>query len=167
MTRIEYLEPLVNFMKTSPILNGHGIPNVPDINGGNIFVFSDWDIYRNVINWSYGIIIKPLSSRPTTVRPGCRTPMDHRVMIGVQVSNARNVQQHFQENIQGGVTSYTGAYPQAAKFEELVRETILAYNSSIQDDDVLKPLDLVEMPEPEESDAYLMMPSIYQTNYVF
>ena len=88
-------------------------------------------------------------------------------MIGVQVKNARNTQNHFQEDVQAGITTYTGAYPQAAKFEELVRNTILAYNESIRLDEVLKPLALVELPEPEESDGYLMMPSIYQTTYVY
>lgn len=169
MIRINYLEPLVNYLKASPILNNHGIPGVPDINGKNIWVFSDWSIFKNAKSWSYGVIIKPLESRPNAdnLQPNCRTPMQHRVMIGVQVKNARNTQNHFQEDVQAGITSYTGAYPQAAKFEELVRETVLAYNESIRLDEVLKPLMLVELPEPEESDGYLMMPSIYQTTYVF
>lgn len=169
MIRINYLEPLVNYLKASPILNNHGIPGVPDINGKNIWVFSDWSIFKNAKSWSYGVIIKPLESRPNAdnLQKNCRTPMEHRVMIGVQVKNARNTQNHFQEDVQAGITSYTGAYPQAAKFEELVRETVLAYNESIRLDEVLKPLMLVELPEPEESDGYLMMPSIYQTTYVF
>lgn len=171
MVRINYLDPLVNFLKTSPILNNHGIPGVPDINGKNIWVFSDWDIFKNAKSWSYGVIIKPMESRPNVDNLDsfsyCKTPMEHRVMIGVQVKNARNTQNHFQEDVQGGITTYTGAYPQAAQFEELVRETILAYNKSIRLDEILKPLQLVELPEPEESDGYLMMPSIYQTTYVF
>lgn len=169
MVRINYLEPLVNFLKSSPILNGHGIPDVPDLQGRNIFVFSDWTIFKNAKSWSYGVIIKPLESRVSVdgIVPNCRVPMSHRVMIGVQVKNARNTQQHFQEDIQAGITSFTGAYPQASRLEELVRDTILAYNTSIEHDDFLKPLTLVELPEPEESDGYLMMPAIYETRYVF
>ena len=83
------------------------------------------------------------------------------------MKNARNTQQHFQEDIQAGITSFTGAYPQASRLEELVRDTILAYNSSIEHDDFLKPLTLVELPEPEESDGYLMMPAVYETRYIF
>ena len=169
MIRINYLDPLVNYLKASPILNNHGIPGVPDIKGKNIWVFSDWSIFKNAKSWTYGVIIKPMESRPNAdnLQPNCRTPMEHRVMIGVQVKNARNTQNHFQEDVQAGITSYTGAYPQAAQFEELVRNTVLAYNDSIRLDEVLKPLMLVELPEPEESDGYLMMPSIYQTTYVF
>lgn len=169
MIRINYLNPLVNYLKASPILNNHGIPGVPDINGKNIFVFSDWTIFKNSKSWSYGVIIKPMESRPVSdnLQPNCRTAMEHRVMIGVQLKNARNTQNHFQEDVQLGITSFTGAYPQAAQFEELVRNTILAYNESIRLDEVLKPLMLVELPEPEESDGYLMMPSIYQTTYVY
>ena len=169
MGRIDYLEPLVNYLKASPILNGHGIPNVPDLQGKNIFVFSDWNKEKLTSNWSYGLVIKPLESRLNIeiVDPFCKTSLDHRVMIGCQVRNPRRNQQHFQEDVQAGITSYTGAYPQASKLEELVRDTILAYNQSIQMEMILKPLTLVELPEPEESDGYLMMPAIYQTTYIY
>lgn len=178
MTRIEYLEPLVNYLRTSTILNNHGIAGVPDINGKNIFVFSDWTVFKNAKSWQYGVIIKPLESSiidgPNLgSRSDCKSHMRHQVMIGVQVKNARNTQQHFQDNVNGGILSYTGAYPQAAKFEELVRETILAYNNAIvtigspQYNQLLNPLTLVGCPEPEESDGYLMMPSIYQTTYFY
>lgn len=178
MTRIDYLEPLTNYLITSPILNNHGIPGVPDINGKNVFVFSDWNTLKNSRSWTYGVIIKPLDSRIIEngnlgPRSDCKSQMRHQVMIGVQVKNARNTQQHFQDNVNGGILSYTGAYPQAAKFEELVRETILAYNQALttigspQYNQLLNTLTLVGCPEPEEKDGYLMMPSIYQTTYFY
>lgn len=169
MGRIDYLEPLVNYMKASPILNNHGITGVPDINGKNIFVFSDWSIFKNAKSWSYGVIIKPMESRLQNENQpnNCKSILEHRVMIGVQVKNARNTQNHFQEDVQAGITSYTGAYPQADAFDSLVRQTILAYNDTLDFDNLLKPLVLVELPEPEESDGYLMMPSIYSTTYIY
>lgn len=170
MGRIDYLVPLVNFLKASTILNGHGLPDVPDLNNENIFVFSDWELSKNVKNWSYGLIIQPLESSfkfEPKANANCQTIMTARVQIGVQLKNPRQLQQHFQTNVQAGFTTFTGAYPQASALEDLVRETILAYNESIKHDQSLRPLVLVELPEPEESDGYLMMPAIYETEHIF
>lgn len=173
MNRIPYLTPLVNFLKASTTLNNHGIPGLPDMKGKNIFVVSAYDGLATLNNFFFGVIIHPMGSVQVEQdeRIKCDGNLEHKVMIAAMVKNARSLQAHFQENVSGSNTSYTGAYPMAAAFEEIIRKTILEFNASIESESStitdFTPFRLVELPEPDEHNDLLVMPMIYKTSYVF
>lgn len=169
--RAPYLEPLVNYLKNSNILNGHGISGVPDLNGQNIFPFADWN--DDTDSASYGpflVIIEPGTSEnlnSNQERTDCKNEFEHEIIIRVQAINKRNTDQALQESQTGNVTTYTGAFIDAQKLEDLVRATILAFNSTINFDAGYSPLFLKDMPKQESIDGWIILPQIYTTRIMF
>jgi len=171
MDRLRWLDDLVNFLKVSPDLNGHGISGIPDLNGSNIFVHGDYSGFETLNNFFHGLIISPLGARPVQDLD-CATSVEHDVLLGAMMKDDRAIPAHFQENIQGGVTSFTGAYPQASKFEYQVRKAMLAFNEALHNNLIgnnwqYQPFTLVDMPEPYLHNGLIVMRSLYRTKYVY
>lgn len=164
MTRIPYLVDLINFLKNDSNIISAGLDKT-------ILVYSEWTIQKLSKNWDYGIILQPLDSpvtTETTRRSNCKGQVDSNLLVGVQVRNSRSTQQHFE--IDDTTTDWTlaGAYPDAAAFEEIVRQSILDFNAAmIAAGKKYNPLTLIELQEPEELNGFLMLKQLYKTSFVF
>jgi len=175
LIRVPYLEDLVNHLKSSTILNGHGMPDVPDLNGDCIFVKAQYRGIDEDNQFSPAIWIIPMESTPVKKIDGqndCKQPMIHRLMICAVVKNVYGCRDHFEENVSGGQTSLIGSFMEASKFEMLLRDTILEFNESVVDASgteckSYQRLQLCELPEPDEHNGHLIMPTLWETRYVF
>jgi len=168
MNRVPYLEPLVNFLKASTTLNNHGIPGVIDLAGQNIYVFAEWTQHKDARNYSALLIIQPgEGDNQTENRPDCLNEFDLEFIVRTQVSNKRKTQQHFQENVQAGVTSYEGAYMDAARLEDLVRQTIVQFNAQVLPNAGYTPVVLKGLQDEFSEDGYLVLKQVYTTKIMF
>jgi len=169
MNRIPYLEPLVNYLKASTILNNHAIPGVIDLAGQNIYVFSEWTEHKDARNFGALLIIQPNDGDNTSEkeRPDCINEFEKELFVLTQVKNARKTQQHFQENVNLGVTTYEGAYMDAARLEDLVRQTIIQFNLQVPVNAGYTPLQLKGLKTEFSEDGFLVLKQIYTTKIMF
>jgi len=168
MNRIPYLAPLVNFLKASTILNNHGIPGVPDLNGENIYVYSDWSAHKDSRNYGPLLLIQPTTGHNLDdKRPDCLNEFESEFLIMTQVKNARKTQQHFQEDVAAGVTTYEGAYIDAANLEDLIRQTILQFNVQVLPNAGYTPVRLKGLQDTVSEDGFLVLKQVYTTKIMF
>ncbi len=162
--RIPYMVDLINFLKSDPNIIAQGLDK-------NILIYSEWTIDKLSKNWDQGIVLQPLSGSVTSNtdrRTSCKALLDWQLMVGTQVQNARSTQQHFEINDTASDWTIAGAYPDAAFYEGVVRQSILDFNSSIKDGKKeYDPFVLLEMQEPEEVNGFLMLKQLYKTKFVF
>lgn len=180
MRRVPYLEDLLTFLSQSPILNGHGLFDqngrpIIDINGSNIFVMAEYKMIHELNNKSHHVLLIPLKTKikaPDSKSNTCKAIGEHYFMICCVTMNLRNPNQHFQVNcpVPGGPMNLTGAYVDAAHLENLVRQTVLDFNSTqfnLNPNKTYSPFQLLELPEPEEHNGHLIHKQIYCTSYTF
>lgn len=168
MNRIPYLEPLVNWLKASPTLNNHGIAGVPDLAGKNIYVYSEWSEHKDSRNYGPLLLIQPTSADNLDQnRPDCLNEFSSEFFVMCQVKNARKTQQHFQEDISTGVTTYEGGYPDAANLEDLVRQTILEFNVQVLPNAGYSPVELKGLETAYSEDGLVVLKQIYTTKIMF
>lgn len=162
MIRIPYMADLVNFLANDPNIIAEGLHN-------NIFLFAEWNIEKISKNWGDGIIIQPLAGdviSNTDRRTACRAQIDYQLMIAIQKTNPSSTVQHFVIN-QTGPLSITGAFSDAARLEEILRQSILDFNNSLQGTGPYSPLTLLELQEAEASNGFLVLKQIYKTSFTF
>lgn len=162
MTRIPYMNDLINYLRNDPGVVAAGLQH-------NILVYSEWTIEKLSRDWNSGIIIQPLSASPITStdrRTGCKGNFESELIVAVQTRNPSSTQQHFVVDQQVPDWQVTGAYPDAAALEEIVRNAISGFNGEINGE-LYDPLVLLELQEPEESNGFLVLKQLYKTRFIF
>lgn len=171
MDRLRWIEPLINYMKTDSNLNGHGNPNLIDLNGSNIFPIFSYDGFQTINNFFHGVTICPKEGEPLDQKD-CGTIIELSIEIGAMTYNPQQTAEGFQENIQAGITQITGAYKDGAVFEEQIRKAILGFNEALKNNLIgnewrFEPLFLVRLLEPYFHNGLVVMRTLYRTRFVF
>lgn len=171
MDRIRWMEPLINYLKTDINLNGHGNPDLIDLNGSNIFPIFSYDGFETINNFFHGVTICPKDGEPIDPKP-CGTIINFDIEIGAMTYNPRQAGEGFQENIQSGVTFMTGAYKDGSVFEYQIRQAILGFNEALKNNLIgnqwrFQPLVLIRLLEPYFHNGLVVMRTLYRTQFTF
>lgn len=155
---------LINFLKNDTNIQAQGLDKT-------ILVYSEWTVDKLSKNWEQGIILQPLSGTVTTdtdrLKSNCMGRFNFELLVGTQVRNSRSTQQHFEIDDTTTDWALLGAYPDAAFYESVVRQSILDFNAFIKGVKKYDPLVLTELQEPEEINGFLMLKQLYKTSFVF
>lgn len=165
LTRIPYLNDLVKFLQTSPIINGHGLAGVPDLNGQNVIVKSEYYGIDEDNQYGYALWLHPMDSRIVGDKPhNCRQDMVHRINFLAVAKNVRQSRNHFDQdrNIITEDVAMIGAYNDAAAIEGLVRQAMFEFNNNISIEELYSGFNLVELGEPDEHNGHLILPSTWE-----
>ncbi len=170
LTRIPYLNDLVKFLQTTPIINGHGIVGIPDLNGQNVVVKSEYYGIDEDNAYGYSLWIHPMESSISNGKAhNCRQDMVHKINILSVAKNVFNARNHFEQDrdILTQDVAMIGAYNDAAAIESLVREAMFVFNSSIPIESLYSEFSLVNLGEPDEHNGHLILPSTWEVKVTF
>jgi hypothetical protein len=168
MNRMVWLDPLVNHLKQSSFLNGHGSDEYPDLAGENIYVVANYNEFMEINQRLFGVIISPMEGEPRDVQE-CGTEFTFRFMVGAMANDVSNTLQNFTENIQNDFTDLQGAYPYAATFEHQIRLAILEFNEILKTQRgwQYQPFECVSLEREFVHNGLIVMRTIYQTKFNF
>lgn len=163
--RLDIIAPLVDHFKADTTLTFTG-------NGQCIFVMSNYEGVTDNNQKSPAIWIIPLDTGPAVKgirNSDCKTRVNLQLLIAVAVYNSRDTQGSFGWNHAQASSTYMGAYPEAAAFEVLVRDSIIVFNRNTLASPRLPygPLNLVNLPKPDVHQGHLILPQIYETEFTF
>ena len=169
LTRLPYLADLVKFLQTSPIINGHGIADVPDLNGQSVIIKSEYYGNDEDSQYGYAIWLHPMESTIDKASEDCVQGMTHRINILCVAKNMQNVRNHFDQDrdLITEDVAIIGAYTDASNIEGLVRQAMFEFNKTLPKDIFYTGFKLVELGEPDEHNGHLILPSTWEVKVTF
>lgn len=177
MTRVPYLNDLVTYLKSTPLLDKLGVAATTNCLGGrNIIVKSQYRGIDEDNQFGCAVWVHPMETVPrkkSSVDSDCPTFMVHRLMLMCVVKNDYNCRNHFEPNVvdpANGTIEMVGAYTQAAEIEECLIAAIRDFNETVAegliDPKSYSRLQICEAPEPDEHNGHLILPMVWELEYV-
>ncbi len=159
--RLAWLQPLVEHLKSDVSLS--------DV-GKWVFPMSEYRGITEANQFTPSILVIPRDARllnqsGKNIESDCASRIEHRILICVVVKNPINCRDHIEHDTD---TMY-GAYIEACDLELKLRESILSFNGKIREDfkSSFSPLQLLDLPEPDELNGHFVLAQNYSTTFTF